>query len=265
MKEKFLPIGTIVLLEGATKRMMITGYCSAVPEDPNRVYDYVGCLFPEGNLAGEDVALFDHDQIGTISYMGLVDDEFKALDLEIKNSLASDQTESKPDNGQQQLTPFGGKIEDLPPLTPENMRQIYEMLQKQGTSAFVQEPTAFSEASMKIPDFTKPKKALDDEKNDEKSTTISNVFSVGEDEDREESITDGTPVLQLQLIEDSLTNAADNTTTLPNLSGANTPRGEAMPSFASEVNPMPILTPMVDEESTGDGGEQANAFNLERL
>ena len=30
MKEKYLPIGTVVLLKGATKRLMITGYCSLV-------------------------------------------------------------------------------------------------------------------------------------------------------------------------------------------------------------------------------------------
>ena len=77
MKEKYLPIGTVLLLKDATKMLMITGYCSSTPEDPNKVYDYVACLFPEGGLAGDEVALFNHDQIGTITHMGLDNDEFK--------------------------------------------------------------------------------------------------------------------------------------------------------------------------------------------
>ena len=84
MKEKYLPIGTVLLLKEATKMLMITGYCSSTPEDPNKVYDYVACLFPEGGLAGDEVALFNHDQIGTIVHMGLDNDEFKELDKKIK-------------------------------------------------------------------------------------------------------------------------------------------------------------------------------------
>ena len=43
MKEKYLPIGTVVLLKDATKRIMITGYCSSIPEDVEKLYDDVGC------------------------------------------------------------------------------------------------------------------------------------------------------------------------------------------------------------------------------
>ena len=83
MREKYLPIGTVVLLKDATKRLMITGYCSAKPEEVDKVYDYVGMLFPEGNLVGDEVALFNHDQITEILYMGYKNEE----EIEFKDKL----------------------------------------------------------------------------------------------------------------------------------------------------------------------------------
>ena len=135
MKEKFLPIGTVVLLKGATKKLMITGYCSAVAEDVNKVYDYVAILYPEGSFYGDDVALFDHEQIGSIIHTGLVNEEFNEFDGLLKKS-------------------FQGGIEDvsnvspvnLPPLTQDTLNNILEQLKSQGAGlAPISEPTAFSE------------------------------------------------------------------------------------------------------------------------
>ena len=75
--EKFLPIGTVVLLKTGTKRIMITGYCMASPENPEKIYDYAGCVFPEGFIFENKVGLFNHDEIEKIEHMGLVDDEQK--------------------------------------------------------------------------------------------------------------------------------------------------------------------------------------------
>ena len=63
MKERFLPIGTVVLLNGGTKKVMITGFCSVAEDSPDKMWDYRGCPYPEGVLASEGVALFDHGQI----------------------------------------------------------------------------------------------------------------------------------------------------------------------------------------------------------
>ena len=40
---KFLPLGAVVLLKNATKRVMITGFCSIRKDDPNdkKIYDYI--------------------------------------------------------------------------------------------------------------------------------------------------------------------------------------------------------------------------------
>ena len=40
MKEKYLPIGSVVILKGATKKVMITGFFSIADQDQQVVYDY---------------------------------------------------------------------------------------------------------------------------------------------------------------------------------------------------------------------------------
>ena len=75
--EKYLPIGTVVMLKGGKKRAMITGFCSISGDDKSKVYDYSGCLYPEGFISSNQTLLFDHSQIEKIYYLGLVDAEEK--------------------------------------------------------------------------------------------------------------------------------------------------------------------------------------------
>lgn len=81
-QEKFLPIGTVVLLKGGKKRMMITGFLPS-PDNKN-LYDYSGCLYPEGFLSSEQVCLFNHDQIDKIYNLGYQDDESKEFMTDLK-------------------------------------------------------------------------------------------------------------------------------------------------------------------------------------
>ena len=74
IEERYLPIGTVVMLSGGTKRCMITGFCSAEETD-KKIWDYSGCMFPEGILSSNETCLFDHSQIEKIYHMGLADDE----------------------------------------------------------------------------------------------------------------------------------------------------------------------------------------------
>ena len=83
MREKYLPIGTVVLLKGGKKRAMITGFCSVAQENQEKVYDYSGCVYPEGYLSSNQVCLFDHDQIDKIFFTGFEDDE----EFEFKEKL----------------------------------------------------------------------------------------------------------------------------------------------------------------------------------
>ncbi len=84
---KYLPIGTVVLLKGGTKRVMIYGFCCK-GEGSDKIYDYVGCLSPEGFISANKNLLFDHEQIDKIINMGLVDEEEKKFKEKL-NSLVN--------------------------------------------------------------------------------------------------------------------------------------------------------------------------------
>ena len=82
IKDKYLPIGSVVLLKGATKRLMISGFCAIDNSNKDKIWDYSGCMYPEGFLNSNQICLFDHDQIEKIYHIGLSNDneekEFKA-------------------------------------------------------------------------------------------------------------------------------------------------------------------------------------------
>ena len=69
MKEKYLPIGTIVTLKGATKPIMIMGFCPMSKD--KKIYDYSACTYPEGLLSAERALAFNHNQIAEINHMGM--------------------------------------------------------------------------------------------------------------------------------------------------------------------------------------------------
>lgn len=85
---KYLPLGTVVLLRGATKKIMITGYYSADVNKTDKVYDYSGCLYPEGFLSFDQTCLFDHNQIGKIYHLGYKDEEQEKFMNVLKETVA---------------------------------------------------------------------------------------------------------------------------------------------------------------------------------
>jgi len=71
-----LPVGSVVLLKNSTKRVMIIGVCQAARTEAGQVvYDYSGCLYPEGYLGADKNFLFNHDQIDKLYFIGYQDDE----------------------------------------------------------------------------------------------------------------------------------------------------------------------------------------------
>ncbi|MBR1386331.1 MAG: DUF4176 domain-containing protein [Bacilli bacterium] len=95
--EKYLSIGTIVLLKNATKSVMITGFASMSPETGEQIFDYSGCPYPEGFLNYNEVCVFNHDQIDKIIFQGYSDEQdeqFKKLLVEQLELIAKEK-ESK--------------------------------------------------------------------------------------------------------------------------------------------------------------------------
>lgn len=95
MKEKYLPIGTVVLLKGGKKRAMITGFCSVAQENQDKIYDYSGCVYPEGYLSSNQVCLFDHDQIEKIFFVGFEDDEEKSFKEKLNTIVSNLATQAE--------------------------------------------------------------------------------------------------------------------------------------------------------------------------
>lgn len=91
---EFLTLGTVVLLKGATKKLMITGYCAYDKENEGKMYTYSGCLYPEGIISSNEMALFNHNQIEKVFFNGYTDEEdkeFKAKLVEILKQIQTNQ------------------------------------------------------------------------------------------------------------------------------------------------------------------------------
>ena len=76
--KNLLPLGSIVLLENGEKRIMIYGRRQkAIVNDEE--YDYVACLYPEGNISEEFTYLFNHSDIKEVIHTGYTDEEDAAF------------------------------------------------------------------------------------------------------------------------------------------------------------------------------------------
>lgn len=82
-----LPIGSVVLLKESTKKLMIIGFAQVSANDPDKVYDYVGCVFPEGFIGPEQTFLFDSHQIERIYAVGYQDEEQMNFKVRIDDAL----------------------------------------------------------------------------------------------------------------------------------------------------------------------------------
>ena len=68
--------------------MMITGFLTIPNNENNKMYDYCGCLYPEGVISSEQTLVFNHEQISQVYHIGLVDDEEKVFKEKL-NKLVS--------------------------------------------------------------------------------------------------------------------------------------------------------------------------------
>lgn len=76
--KNYLPIGSIVLLENATKKLMIYGV-GQTDESSNKTYDYIGVMYPEGNLGNGSQFLFNNADIKEVIFKGFEDEERNAF------------------------------------------------------------------------------------------------------------------------------------------------------------------------------------------
>lgn len=72
--KNLLPIGSVVLLRGAKKKLMIFGVRQMNTES-RKEFDYIAVLYPEGNVGGKSQVMFNHEDIEDVFYRGYEDAE----------------------------------------------------------------------------------------------------------------------------------------------------------------------------------------------
>ena len=75
---QFLPNGTIVLLKGAAKKLMIYGR-KQLKLDDEQMFDYLAVPYPEGYISPEYTYVFNHSDIEEIIFLGFDNEEEKTL------------------------------------------------------------------------------------------------------------------------------------------------------------------------------------------
>lgn len=85
---EFLPLGSVVSLEGNPKKMVVIGRALIVENEGKReYYDYSFCLYPEGML-GDAVIYSNHENVETVYFRGFEDEENAETLVSIKEVLA---------------------------------------------------------------------------------------------------------------------------------------------------------------------------------
>lgn len=70
MIKDLLPIGSVILLKNAQKKLMIYGIKQLDTNNPEVEYDYIGVFYPEGNMGPDYQFLFNHEDIDTVYFEG---------------------------------------------------------------------------------------------------------------------------------------------------------------------------------------------------
>lgn len=121
---KLLPIGTVVRLTDGSKKLMITGYYSKVPNE-NKIYTYNACVFPEGFMENT-FCLFDANQIDEVLYLGLENDDFNQYVQKLDPNVATSLSVNSNNDSSTLVNKKSGRV----PKAPTNPLSLSEMRAK---------------------------------------------------------------------------------------------------------------------------------------
>ena len=93
MQNKYLPIGSIVTINDSNKKIMIIGYYSIKYMNVVKMYDYLGCVYPEGMLLPNDLYSFNHSDIVSIAFTGFKDDSYEVLNENLNSPKPAEDLE----------------------------------------------------------------------------------------------------------------------------------------------------------------------------
>lgn len=73
MKVDYLPLGSVVLLRGGVRKLVIIARGIEAMNNGNKFFfDYGGVMYPEG-LIGDHMAYFNHESVATVIHKGFSD------------------------------------------------------------------------------------------------------------------------------------------------------------------------------------------------
>jgi hypothetical protein len=75
--EELLPVGSVVRLKGAKKKIVIMGFMPVkhLADGSDAIYDYLGVPYPEGFMQQDSGLLFSHGKIDEIVFTGYTNKE----------------------------------------------------------------------------------------------------------------------------------------------------------------------------------------------
>ena len=79
-----LPIGTVVTVKDASRKMMIVGILQT---SGGKEYDYMAVLYPEGFLDQDHFYLFNHADIAEVTFLGFMDAEYQVFRSNLQKVL----------------------------------------------------------------------------------------------------------------------------------------------------------------------------------
>ena len=88
--EELLPIGSVVLLKGGKKKVVIVGI-KQTDLNTNKLYDYLTVPYPEGFLNSECMFFTNHDLIEEVTFKGYEDEERREFIKKLKDYYAKEQ------------------------------------------------------------------------------------------------------------------------------------------------------------------------------
>lgn len=83
---KYLPVGSIVKLKGATRKVVVIGF-AIIEDGSSKPWDYLGCAYPIGVISNDKNLLFNIDQIEKVVSEGYSDEEDKRFRKELEETM----------------------------------------------------------------------------------------------------------------------------------------------------------------------------------
>ena len=182
MEEKYLPIGSIVKLKNNDNEIMIAGYYSVEYNDMVEIYDYLGCLYPEGLLLKNDFISFNHDDIANCVFKGFENEKFVAMKKKFLNDGIEEISE---ENSSLDIMKNSDDILEIVEDSPNNNVSIFDTIETESLDDDIVAKTN-AEVNKLFDNNTNFFSTEEDVKNSNEDETIEPLQMISEEPKKEE-------------------------------------------------------------------------------